>query len=54
MGLIITDNKFYSDIASAIRSKNGTANTYLPEEMASAIMSISGGGGITPTGTITI
>lgn len=54
MGLIITDAKYYSDIASAIRNKLSNSSTYLPEEMASAILSISGGGGITPSGTYNI
>lgn len=54
MGLIITDSQNYTDIADAIRSKNGTSTHYYPEQMASAIMSISGGGGITPTGTYNI
>ena len=54
MGLIITDSQYYTDIADAIRAKLSTSSTYLPEEMASAIGSISGGGGITPTGTYSI
>ena len=53
MSLIITDNKHYSDIASAIRTKLSTVITYTPEEMASAIMTISGGG-IQPTGSVSI
>lgn len=40
-------------IADAIRAKNGTQNTYKPDQMAEAIEEISGGG-ITPSGTITI
>lgn len=50
-------NKLYeenaiSSIAAAIRSKNGSSNTYKVAEMASAILGIpTGGGGITPTGT---
>ena len=53
-------NKLYdetaiSNIASAIRTKNGTQNTYTVAQMADAIIAIpSGGGGITPTGTISI
>ena len=55
MGLIITDSQYYTDIADAIRAKLSTSATYLPEEMASAIGSISGGGGgITPSGTYSI
>lgn len=33
-----------TDIADAIRSKNGSSDTYLPSQMASAIMSIPSGG----------
>lgn len=53
-------NKLYEensirDIASAIREKNGTENTYNVAEMGQAIRSITvGGGGITPSGTIEI
>lgn len=53
-------NKLYNedsirDIASAIREKNGTANTYNVAEMGQAIRSIqTESGGITPTGTIQI
>jgi hypothetical protein len=54
MGLIITDSQYYTDIASAIRAKLSTSTTYLPEEMAAAIETISGGGGVTPSGTINI
>ena len=54
MSLIITDNQHYSDIASAIRTKLSTNETFLPAQMASAIMSISGGGGITPSGTYSV
>lgn len=47
--------QYLEDIADAIRSKTGlSTETYLPSEMAPAIMTISGGGGITPTGTISI
>lgn len=43
------------DIASAIREKNGTANTYNVAEMGQAIRGIqTESGGITPTGTIQI
>ena len=51
--LAITES-YLEDIADAIRSKTGVSNaTYYPSEMADAIMTISGGG-ITPTGTISI
>lgn len=43
MSLITTDNQHYADIANAIREKNGTENTYKPEQMAAAIHAISGG-----------
>lgn len=39
-----------SAIATAIRGKNGSSDTYKVSEMADAISNISGGG-ITPTGT---
>ena len=52
MALIITDSQNYTDIASAIRSKLSVSNTFQPAQMASAIMSISGG--ITPSGTLSI
>lgn len=43
------------DIASAIREKNGTANTYSVAEMGQAIRGIqTESGGITPSGTIEI
>lgn len=43
------------DIASAIREKNGTANTYNVAEMGQAIRGIqTGGGGIIPSGEITL
>ena len=54
MSLIITDNQHYSSIADAIRTKLGTSEAFLPAQMASAIMSISGGGGITPSGTYSV
>lgn len=49
------DETAISNIANAIRTKNGTQNTYTVAQMADAIIAIpSGGGGITPTGTISI
>lgn len=45
MATIITDNKHYSDIAEAIRSKNGTETKYKPSEMPAAISAIETGGG---------
>ena len=43
MAIVFTDSQNYTDIADAIRSKNGTSNTYSPSEMASAILAIPGG-----------
>lgn len=37
---VITDNKYYQDIANAIRIKLGTDKLYSPSEMAGAIMEI--------------
>jgi len=37
MSLGITDTQNYADIADAIRAKNGSADTYTPSEMATAI-----------------
>lgn len=44
MSKIVTDSQHYTDIASAIREKNGTETTYKPSEMASAIQGIQSGG----------
>lgn len=44
MAVVFTDNQYYQDIADAIRAKNGSSDTYLPSEMATAIEDISGGG----------
>lgn len=53
MANVLVEESSLQDIADAIRSKNGTQNTYKPNQMADAIEAISGGG-ITPTGTISI
>lgn len=53
MSKVMVTESYLDDIADAIRSKKGTQDTYTPAEMADAIESISGGG-ITPTGTISI
>lgn len=55
MAKVAITEQYLTDIADAIRSKTGlTTATYLPSEMAPAIMTISGSGGIVPTGTINI
>ena len=54
MAKVAITEKHLEDIADAIREKTGVSTTYLPSEMANAIMTISGGGGIIPTGTISI
>ena len=43
MSKAIITNEYLTDIADAIRYKNGSTDTYLPSEMASAIRLISGG-----------
>ena len=53
MATVVVNDTYLSDIADAIRAKNGSSDTYKPSEMADAISAISGGG-ITPTGTISI
>jgi len=42
MAIITTDNQHYHDIADAIREKNGTENTYKPEQMAAAVRLLTG------------
>lgn len=44
MATVTTNNQYYTDIANAIRGKNGTETQYKPSEMAAAITAISGGG----------
>lgn len=44
MANIVTNSKNYTDIANAIRGKNGTSTKYKPSEMALAIRAIEGGG----------
>ena len=53
MANVLVSESSLSAIADAIRSKNGSQETYKPSQMADAIEAISGGG-ITPTGTINI
>jgi len=54
MAKVAITEQYLEDIADAIRTKTGLSEDYYPSEMAAAILSISGGGGITPTGTINI
>ena len=55
MAKVAITEQYLTDIADAIRTKTGMSSaTYLPSQMAPAIMTISGSGGITPTGTISI
>lgn len=52
MAVVTISDSILTDIADAIRSKNGQETLYKPSEMPDAIEAISGG--ITPTGTIEI
>lgn len=45
MANVLVDENSLSAIAGAIRSKNGSSDTYKPAEMAPAILAIEGGGG---------
>lgn len=45
MAKIMTDSSYYTAIAGAIRTKNGTNDTYYPGDMAAAILNLSSGGG---------
>ena len=45
MAKVLVTDTHLTDIASAIRNKNGTSDTYKPSEMANAIESIETGGG---------
>lgn len=53
MAMKLYSDSDISDIADAIRSKNGSSDTYKVSQMASAIQAIPTGG-ITPTGTKSI
>ena len=46
MAVVLTDSKNYTDIANAIRAKNGSAETYKPGEMPEAIRNLPSGGGV--------
>ena len=50
MSIVTIDDSCFTNIANAIRGKNGETTTYKPNEMAAAISAISGGGGITQWG----
>lgn len=45
MAIVTINDEHLTNIAAAIRGKNGTENTYKPSEMAAAISAISAGGG---------
>lgn len=53
MSSVIINEASLQDIADAIRTKNGTQNTYTPAQMSDAIEALDVSG-ITPTGTIQI
>lgn len=50
MANIITDNKYYTDIATAIRNKKGVTTKYKPSEMSAAINEIKTGSNVTIDG----
>lgn len=54
MAKVLVSESNLTNIANAIREKNGSSNTYTPAQMATAISNIPTGGGITPTGSINI
>ena len=45
MSIVTIDDSYFTDIANAIRGKNGETTTYKHNEMAAAISALSGGGG---------
>ena len=51
MANVVIDDTNLTNIAAAIREKNGSTDTYKPNEMAAAIRAISGGGD-TPASSI--
>lgn len=51
MAIVTTDNKYYAEIANAIRTVNGSTDKYLPAQMAAAILALMGGSGL-PDGYI--
>lgn len=50
MSIVTIDDSCFTNIANAIRGKNGETTTYKPNEMAAAISAISGGSNITQWG----
>lgn len=48
MAKVLVNESSLTGIADAIRSKNGSTDTYKPSEMAAAITAISGGGPVIP------
>ena len=44
MSIVTIDDSYFTDIANAIRGKNGETTTYKPNQMAAAISALSGGG----------
>lgn len=46
MAIVTTDNKYYAEIANAIRTVNGSTDKYLPAQMAAAILALMGGSGL--------
>lgn len=44
MAVVRTNNRYYAEIADAIRAKNGATDLYTPAQMAEAIRGISTGG----------
>lgn len=53
MSNVLVEKASLQAIANAIRYKNGTQNSYKPDEMAAAILALSGGG-IVPAGELDI
>lgn len=45
MSIVTIDDSCFTNIANAIRGKNGETTTYKPNEMAAAISALSSGGG---------
>ena len=45
MSIVTIDDSYFTDIANAIRGKNGETTTYKPNEMAAAISALSSSGG---------